>query len=228
MQVRYIFNTSGKYVAFVSGDNLFNPSADWIGVIRNGNEVFNTDGLYIGIVLDDDRIVRDRTDLSPKSTSHPKRPNRPLRPMRPLRRLRMPKVQSPFEDTFANIRGVIKKLTPLFELRNFDHILGASIFAADDTFIGLISKDEYRQDSISNTFGPYGGEFSQLSIFNEFGPYGGIFGPMSPFNDFSNMPPRIVKNETVVGYLTTNQLFEGRIDTNEFTAWLNLDRVNAA
>lgn len=228
MQVRYIFNTSGDYVAFVSDDNLFNPNAEWIGIVRNGNEVYNTDGLYIGVVLDDDRIVRKRDDVSPRRVSRPNRPMRPMRPMRPLRRLRMPKVQYPYEDLFANVHGVLSRLIPNFELKDFTYLLGASIFAADDTFLGVVSKDRFRQDSISNNFGPYGGEFSQNSIFNEFGPYGGQFSPMSPFNEFSNTPPRLVKNDRVVGYLTTNRFLEGTINTNEFVAWLNLDRVSAA
>ena len=45
MSVRYIFNTSGNYVAFISGDNLFNPDCDWIGFIKNGNEVYSSETL---------------------------------------------------------------------------------------------------------------------------------------------------------------------------------------
>ena len=49
MSVRYIYNTSGDYIAFISSDNLFNPDCDWIGFIKNGNEVYNPDDLnFIG------------------------------------------------------------------------------------------------------------------------------------------------------------------------------------
>lgn len=223
MTVRYIFNTSGQYVAFITDGNLFTPDGEWIGVIANGNEVYNTEGLYIGLLLDDDRVVRDKQATTPRRIPRPRRPLRPVRPVRPLRRLRMPRLPYPYEDVFETTRGAVTKLIPHYRLGDYDHLLGASIYANDGTFLGVVSKDPFDPNSISNSFGDYGSEFSQASIFNEFGPYGGEFSPLSPFNDFSSTPPRVVRDNTVLGYLTTNAFIPNRIDANEFVAWLNTD-----
>jgi hypothetical protein len=221
MTVRYIFNTSGQYVAFITGGNLFTPDGEWIGVIANGNEVYNTNGLYIGLVLDDDRIIRDKRDTTPKWVPRPRCPRRPPIPMEPLRRLRMPEVPYPYEDVFETTRGTVTRLVPLYPLKDYNYLLGALIYAADETFLGLVSKNSFDPNSISNSLGAYGSWFSQTSIFNEFGPYGGEFSPMSPFNDFSPTPPRLERDGYVLGYLTTNKAIPNRIDTNELIAWLN-------
>jgi hypothetical protein len=44
---------------------------------------------------------------------------------------------------------------------------------------------------------------------------------MSPFNPYTTTPPKIVRAETVVGYLTVNEFVLDKIDTNQFVAWLN-------
>jgi len=223
MGVRYLFNTSGDYVAFIQGDNLFNPDGEWLGVVLNGNEVYNTDGLYIGTVSDDDRVVSDRRLGVTRFIPRPMRPPRPLRPLRPLRRLRMFRVPYPYEDVFEHFSGNVTRLVPRRQLRQFDYLIGAEIYAHDGAFLGVISKDRLDQRSISNEFGPFGGQFSNTSIFNEFGSYGGEFSSMSPFNPFSSSPPRIVQNGQNVGYLTVNQFMPQRIDSNELVAWLHLD-----
>lgn len=221
MGVRYIFNTSGEYVAFITNNYLFNPDGDWLGVITNGNELYNSDGLFIGIVLDDDRIVWDKSLSVPKRIPRPPRPPRPARPMRPLRRLRMFKYPYPYEDIFEVTKGKVNKLVPRYELQQFDHLIGAQIIAEDDTSLGIISKNRFDPNSILNTFGDYGSKFSPISIFNEFGPYGGEFSPMSPFNKFCNTPPKIIRNNEILGYLTVNQFISKSVDTYQFVAWLN-------
>lgn len=104
MSVRYIFNTSGEYVAFVDSKNIFSPNGNWLGFIERGNEVYDKDGQFIGYLLDDDRIVRKRNELKPR-VMRPLRPIRPIRPIRPLRRLRMLRLPHPYEDVFE--RGKI-------------------------------------------------------------------------------------------------------------------------
>jgi glycosyltransferase involved in cell wall biosynthesis len=100
MSLRYVFNTSGDYVAFVVGDNIFDPDSDWLGFIRNGNEVYGTDGEFVGYLLEDDRVVRNRAEMRRMRLARPFRPMRPFRPFRPFRRLRMPRLPYPYEDAF--------------------------------------------------------------------------------------------------------------------------------
>ncbi|MCB2264285.1 MAG: hypothetical protein LGR52_15300 [Candidatus Thiosymbion ectosymbiont of Robbea hypermnestra] len=102
MSIRYLFNTRGKYVAFVSGDNVFTKDGEWIGSIGNGNELWDRQGKFIGYIFDDDRVIRNRSEL-PRLSSLPKLP--PLPPLPPLPALsRLPKLPlpPPYEDVFDN------------------------------------------------------------------------------------------------------------------------------
>lgn len=81
---------------------------------------------------------------------------------------------------------------------------GASIFAQDGTFLGIITSNTFDASSIGNPFGPYGSQFSPTSIFNPFGNYGSQFSPSSAFNQFANSPPVIYVRGVAVAYLTTN------------------------
>jgi hypothetical protein len=131
------------------------------------------------------------------------------------------KVPYPYRDIFESTNGVIKKLVSPYEYQQFDNLIGTSIFANDGTFLGEISKNQFEQTSISNVYGPFGSPYSQTSIFNEYCPYGGQYSLMSPFNPYTTTPPKIVRAETVVGYLTVNEFVLDKIDTNQFVAWLN-------
>ena len=62
MSVRYIYNTSGDYVAFIKNDNLFSPNSEWLGAIRKGNLVYSKRGKFIGYLLKDDRIARKKNE----------------------------------------------------------------------------------------------------------------------------------------------------------------------
>ena len=94
MTVRYLFRTSGEYVAFVQDDNVFTPDCDWIGFIQNGNEVYHDGGAFMGYLLDDDRVARNRQEARRMPRM------RPMRPMRPMRRLRMLRLPYPYQDVF--------------------------------------------------------------------------------------------------------------------------------
>lgn len=220
MAVRYIFNTNGDYVAFVQDKNLFSPDGDWLGFIVNGNEVYQTDGLFAGYLLKDDRIARKKNDLTRPRQLVPLRPLRPLRPLQPLKRLRMNRLLYPYEDIFEGIRGKVSKLVAGPELTKFDALEGAKLIAADQTYLGKITKNQYDSESILNEYGLYGGSYSAKSIFNEYGQYGGQYSQFSPFNQYTSTPPKIVKDSQIIGYLTANQYIPNRIDINEFLLWL--------
>jgi hypothetical protein len=98
---------------------------------------------------------------------------------------------------------------------------GESFLVADDgVFLGRLTTNTFDQQSVFNTFGPHGSEFSQTSIYNNFCPYGGNFSPQSPFNNFSNTPPKIYVRGNFIGYLTTNNLKNPRLDPHDLKAWV--------
>lgn len=223
MKVRYIYNTSGEYVAFISNRNLFDPDCNWLGVIANGNEVYDISGAYLGILTDDDRIISDKSVNSFKRIPRPARPARPMRPLRPLRRLRMPRLPRPYKDLFEN--GYPEFSANTQNLSKLNNLMGAEIIAEDETFLGLISSNRYDEKSIANNYGPHGGKYSQYSIFNQYGPYGGKYSQYSPFNQYSSTPPKIIKNGSLLGYLTANKYLSNRIDVSEFLAWLDSKNI---
>jgi hypothetical protein len=220
MSVRYIFNTDGDYVAFVSGKNLWSPNSEWLGFIPHGNLVYSTKGKFLGEITQDDRIVRNETQ-----TYHPMlvplRPLKPLRPLRPLKRLRMLRLPRPYTDVFESGVHMIEIKNELIE--KFGHIVGAAIYGGDpnNTFLGSINNNRFDQKSILNQFSPYGSKYSQTSIFNDYCPFGGQYGIYSPYNPYSINPPRIYSGSTLLGFLTLNSNIRGNtFDPNEFAQWL--------
>ncbi|MBL1196357.1 MAG: hypothetical protein D8M60_18580 [Chloroflexi bacterium] len=203
--------------------NIYNPNSVWLGVIENGNEVYNTGGLYIGTVMSDDRIVRNKSFQFVKRIPIPRRPLlTPFRPIRPFKRLLMPKLFGPYEDVFEGQKLPVRKLVPKSELRDFGYLLGAELIASDETFLGEISLVPMSEKSITNRFNKYGNEYSAISIFNQYGNYGSEYSALSPNNEYATNPPRIEREGEVLGYLSVNTLIPNRVDTNDFLAWLNL------
>lgn len=102
----------------------------------------------------------------------------------------------------------------------FEELFGASIVAADGTFLGKISRSTLDNESISNSMSTYGSTLGPISIFNTLGQYGGTLSSMSPFSSMASSPPRIIKSERVLGYLTKNSTKRPAIDPDEFLKWL--------
>ena len=214
MSIRYLFNTGGKYVGFISNQNVFTPMCKWIGFLPEANVVYDLDGIYIGEISPDDRIIRNKTTKYPRL-------NRPMRPMRPLKRLRMPKLPYPYEDVFDD-RYSNLKADPL--IKKYSYLLGTNIFASDEnnTFLGNISNNRFEQNSILNRYGTYGSRYSNTSIFNQYCLFGGEYSQFSPFNQYSNTPPKISQRNQFVAWLTVNKFLSGNIiDANEFFSWLS-------
>ncbi len=72
-------------------------------------------------------------------------------------------------------------------------------------YLGCINCSKFDPNSIYNTFGRYGSEYSSDSIWNKFGLYGSPYSLNSPWNPFTTTPP-IIKDssKTNIGFLTTN------------------------
>jgi sporulation protein YlmC with PRC-barrel domain len=216
MSNRYIFNTSGEYVAFISDNNLFGTNLDWLGVVKNGNEVYDTAGRFLGVVLDDDRVVRNKFEVRP-SIMKPLRPLTPLGPLRPLQRLRMVRLPYPYEDVFDNKKD--SGPTTSAPAQSFDELIGSKIIAEDGKFLGTISFDKYSSDSLANPYGTYGSPYSSDSIFNPYGSYGSQYSTMSPFNPYSSTPPKLILDNQILGLLSANPYVFNRIDIDKFLKW---------
>lgn len=220
MTVRYLFNTAGNYIAFQSGTNVFTPDGEWIGVVTHGNEFYDTQGYFQGYVLADDRIANNPTESSKPRILRPPRPSRPFLPLRPLRRLRMWPVPQPYRDLFAdsdfsNHASDFGRGRP-----NFDHFIGASLYAPNGVFLGNINGNRFDPDSLRNQFGDYGSKYNSMSIFNSYGEYGSVYGANSPYNSYAE-PLKIVKDGRVLGQISKNRFYEDSIDPDDFLQWLS-------
>lgn len=248
MSVRYIFNTSGNYVAFVQGDHLFDTNAKWIGFIEDGDDVYSAeDGSYMGTLSTDDRLLVN-TQVRGHNRLRPLQPVRPLRPMRPMRRLRMSRLPRGYRDYFEVEvpRPASKLLESLASLvgsghippetaaellanigsRSFsetlstDRILGSQLKTPSGVFLGNVNRNKFDADSLVNPYGTHGNRYSAESIFNQYSQYGSPYGTESPYNKFSTTPPMFVKDRETLGYLTVNQYLTPRLGPDEFINWL--------
>jgi hypothetical protein len=86
------------------------------------------------------------------------------------------------------------------------------LWSADNTFIGDVSSNRYATNSVCNSYGAYGSQYSPDSVRNPYGRYGSPYSPKSAYNEFASMPPAIIYQNAVVGFLTKNVTFASRID----------------
>jgi len=249
MSARYIFNTSGDYVAFAQKNNLFDPSSKWLGFIEDGDDVYDAnDGSYIGTLSTDDRLLVN-TQVLGHTRLRPLRPLFPLIPLRPMRRLRMSRLPRGFRDYFEiekpkppasklleSLASLLKaghiqpeaaaELLAKIGTRSFaeklstNNILGSQLMTPSGIFLGSVSRNRFDANSLVNQYGMYGNRFAAESIFNKFSQYGSPYGAESPYNKFSTTPPIFVNNGESLGYLTVNQYLTPRLDPDEFITWL--------
>ena len=80
---------------------------------------------------------------------------------------------------------------------------GASVVAQneDKAFLGKF-ENRFSSSSIFNNYGSYGSTYSSTSIWNTFGTFGSKFSSYSPNYTFRGDPPMIVKNGTVLGFIS--------------------------
>ena len=115
----------------------------------------------------------------------------------------------------AALKLSVQELWAILKIKAKTDLWQAVIIADDgnNTYLGEISS-QFKTKSIFNQFGPYGSQFRTTSIWNQFGQYGSQFGQYSAFSNFTRSPPMIVKNNTIIGRLTTNEILVGAINPN--------------
>lgn len=219
MQARYLFNTSGDYVAFVYGDNVFSPDCEWIGWVASGGDLYSVSGDFMGKIQGDDRVVRRRGEPQRPKVARRARPVRPLRPLRPLKRLRMPKLPPPYVDVFeyGSMTGDSRGISPG---PKFEELIGSRVVASNGVHLGDISVDRNSPTSLKNVYG-MGSKYNPNSIFNKYGSYGNKFNALSPFNEYTRTPPRIEREGSFVAFLTKNKFVSPRVDTDQFIDWFD-------
>lgn len=219
MTIRYIFNTEGEYVGFVQGSNLFSPQSAWLGFIRPPNEVYGAlDGRFMGYLMQDDRVVRKKSDSSRLPQPRPLPPLPPLRPLRPLKRLQMSRLPLGHLDVFENIKPSASSGSD----PELDNLEGTTL-QVKGVMLGKVTRNRFDTAGLSNSFGNYGSRYSSTSIFNQYSQYGGPYGPYSPFNPYSAEPPVFVRNGREISYLTANVYLKPRVDPQRFIAWLGVE-----
>lgn len=218
MLIKYIYNTQGYYVAFIANNHLFSTHCQWLGVIQEKKMVYDVDGYYIGYITDDHRVAKDKINFRKKRINRPIQPRRPFRPFGPIKRKSMLSIPHPYSDFFQDFSA--PKIT--LSKEKFNNLLNSKLIADDGVFLGIVSKNRFSDDSISNPYGEYGSKDSDTSIFNKFGKYGSKFQPLSPFNKYSQVPPTFQKEGKILGYLTAGEFGKNRIDVTEFLAWLEI------
>ena len=55
-----IYTTPGDWSALLVFPYIFNPIGEWIGFITSNREVFDVDGVYVGWLTDEPRVLRKR------------------------------------------------------------------------------------------------------------------------------------------------------------------------
>lgn len=93
------------------------------------------------------------------------------------------------------------------------------IQGADGQYLGSLSPNEFRTDSIFNKFNPYGSPYSSISIFNQYSPYASPFSQLSAYNKYAQNPPKIFLKGKFHAYLTTNSLISPRINPDKILDW---------
>ena len=59
MYVQYLFDSSGNWIAFRSGDYVYTPEGDWVGWLPwKDNDVVDTQGRYLGTIFYENRLYR--------------------------------------------------------------------------------------------------------------------------------------------------------------------------
>ncbi|RWQ28342.1 hypothetical protein [Mesorhizobium sp.] len=95
------------------------------------------------------------------------------------------------------------------------------IEADDGTFLGTLNPNQYDQESIFNSYGPFGSRYSPTSIHNTYGTYGGNYSAQSPYNQFTRTPPKLFHRGKLWGSVTKNRYAQGKkVDPDDLGTWI--------
>jgi hypothetical protein len=113
-------------------------------------------------------------------------------------------------------------LRPNISSMDFSNLDGRTVIMAQDderTFLGKISSNKFDSKSIINEYG-FGNPYRSDSIMNSYGRFGGEYSQYSPFNPFASKPPKVYEGDRFVGYLSKNTALSPRIDPDALLGYL--------
>jgi len=100
------------------------------------------------------------------------------------------------------------------------NLLGAEIWAADGTFLGVVAPAYDCYESIANLDGPHGDRWSPHSIWNRDCPYGSYYSAQSAWDPDTWTPPRLYRGNLFIGYVTVNTDLYPRVGPAWLARWL--------
>lgn len=75
-----IYTSKGDWSAILLFPHLYSPMGEWIGWITPDRQVYDVDGIYVGFLTDEQRILRRRTLNGPLPRRISPRPQNKIRP----------------------------------------------------------------------------------------------------------------------------------------------------
>jgi len=96
----------------------------------------------------------------------------------------------------------------------------ATLLGGDGEFLGRVSAERHHPKSVWNPLGPHGSPYSGRSIFDPRSPYGRWVSHLSVRDPRATKPPRLMLDETLICYVTTNTSLEPRITLETLVALL--------
>lgn len=66
-----VFRLNGEYFGFISNNNLFNSTSEYLGWIDDDGRVWNIDGHYIWEQVEENYILKNTSRMEPMSPMRP-------------------------------------------------------------------------------------------------------------------------------------------------------------
>lgn len=85
------------------------------------------------------------------------------------------------------------------------------VVGQDGAFLGVVSNNQYDNQSICNQYGTHGSPYSAESLLNQYGQYGSRYSSMGAYNPNAQKPPIIVQNGQVMYLVTKNNNLQGSL-----------------
>ncbi|NJL09386.1 MAG: hypothetical protein HC908_01670 [Calothrix sp. SM1_7_51] len=90
------------------------------------------------------------------------------------------------------------------------------VVGGDGSFLGVVSSDQYDNNSICNRYGSYGSKYNE-SIFNPYGTHGGQYSDLGAYNPRAQKPPMVVTSDgKPLGFISKNDRLRNRMDPDVF------------
>lgn len=77
-RIQYLYNSSGRWIAFRQGKYVFDTEGNWVGWLPWGDgQVVDVEGRYLGTIYPEDRLYRALTQRKRGYPGYPGYPGRP-------------------------------------------------------------------------------------------------------------------------------------------------------